>query len=93
MREAREESGIDDLTPASLDIFDLDVHPIPARENEPEHLHYDVRFALRAGHDRFRVSGESHALAWIPIDRLADRTSEPSMLRMAAKWLSARFPS
>ena len=47
-------------------IFDIHVHGIPARGREPAHLHFDVRFLVQAEHDRFRVSEESHALAWVP---------------------------
>jgi len=85
-REAREESGIEPIVPESADIFDLDIHAIPARPGEPAHLHYDVRFAMRAGHTNCQAGAESHELAWVEIDRLADTTTEPSMLRMAEKW-------
>ncbi len=47
-REAREETGLTGLrliTPA----IDLDVHAIPARGAEPEHLHLDLRFLVLAG--------------------------------------------
>jgi 8-oxo-dGTP pyrophosphatase MutT (NUDIX family) len=46
LREAREESNLDAIRPVSEDIFDVDIHVIPARGAEPEHLHYDVRFLL-----------------------------------------------
>ena len=45
LREAEEETGIEGLrvvTPA----IDLDVHGIPTRGDEPEHLHLDVRFLI-----------------------------------------------
>jgi 8-oxo-dGTP pyrophosphatase MutT (NUDIX family) len=87
-REAEEESGMKNIFPVSEEIFDVDVHPIPARGDEPAHLHYDVRFALRASDDRFTVGEESHELAWVDVARLAEKTSEPSMLRMAAKWVA-----
>jgi 8-oxo-dGTP pyrophosphatase MutT (NUDIX family) len=87
LREAREESGLHPLEPVSTAIFDLDIHPIPARGHEAAHLHYDVRFALRhAGDGAYRVSEESHDLAWAPLDRLADFSAEESLLRMARKW-------
>lgn len=87
LREAQEESGLVDLGPVDRAIFDLDIHPIPARGREPAHLHYDVRYAIRAtGDDRFVVSHESVDLAWVPIAELAAVTEEPSMQRMAAKW-------
>src|SRR5687767_11824108 len=64
LREAREESGIVGIEPLSTEIFDVDVHLIPAKGSEPEHFHYDVRFALVAPPGAtFIVSEESHALA------------------------------
>ena len=89
LREAREESG---LPVRALDeaIFDLDVHRIPARGPEPAHLHFDVRFLVRARHDRFRASDESHALEWVPVDGLDALTGEESVLRMARKWRARR---
>ncbi len=87
MREAREESGLVDFAPVTGEIFDLDIHPIPARRDEPEHLHYDVRYVLRAtGPTDFTVSEESHDLRWVPIGGVAALTAEESMLRMVRKW-------
>lgn len=87
MKEAEEETGLDPLESVNEAIFDLDVHPIPARGSDPEHLHYDVRFAIRhSGDGAFVVSEESHDLAWVPLEQLADYTDEDSILRMARKW-------
>lgn len=85
-REAREESGIDDISLVLPGIFDLDIHVIPARPGEPSHRHFDARFAFRAGSTAFRVGPESHDLAWVDINRLRERTTDPSLLRMAEKW-------
>jgi 8-oxo-dGTP pyrophosphatase MutT (NUDIX family) len=86
MREAREESGLA-VGPVSSQLFDIDVHVIPARGADPAHLHYDLRFALRVVEsEAFAVSEESHALRWVPIDGIETLTDEPSILRMAAKW-------
>ncbi|MCX7063002.1 MAG: hypothetical protein NT024_00175, partial [Proteobacteria bacterium] len=86
-REAEEESGLV-VKPLAATLFDIDIHPIPARGSEPTHLHFDARFVLRVvGSDRYRVSGESHALSWVPIHAIELRTDEPSMLRMSTKWL------
>ena len=88
-REAEEESGLKGLVPVSKDIFDIDVHRIPARRDEPEHFHWDLRYAFRATEDEiYRVSEESHDLAWIEISGLRAVTQEESMLRMARKWLA-----
>ena len=48
LREAREESGLRTLRLIAEPVYDIDVHRIPARGIEPEHDHYDLRFALEA---------------------------------------------
>jgi 8-oxo-dGTP pyrophosphatase MutT (NUDIX family) len=86
LREAEEESGLSGLA-VEREIFDLDRHRIPARGDEPEHWHYDVRFVVRAGDDEaFVVGDESHALAWRDVDDLIDPATDESLRRMALKW-------
>lgn len=88
LREAEEESGLPGLV-LEPGIFDLDRHRIPARGDEPEHWHYDVRFVVWATlSERFELSEESLALAWRPIAALLDDPDgDVSMLRMARRWL------
>lgn len=94
MREAAEESGLPTIEFVSPRIFDIDVHTIPARKDEPAHLHWDVRYAFRAvGSGTFTPSAESHELRWVEIARLDSLTREASMLRMAAKWIGLRTTS
>lgn len=89
LREAEEETGLKQLHPVD-GIFDLDRHWIPARPTEPAHWHYDVRYVIRAGRDeRYMINPESHALAWRPVLEVAeDAELDPSLHRMAGKWLS-----
>ncbi|WP_458068984.1 NUDIX hydrolase [Rhodanobacter sp. BL-MT-08] len=89
LREAEEESGLIDLA-VEPDIFDLDRHRIPARGDEPEHWHYDVRYVVRAtGSEQFAISDESLALAWKSIREIANNASaDVSLRRMAGKWLA-----
>jgi 8-oxo-dGTP pyrophosphatase MutT (NUDIX family) len=90
-KEVEEESGLQDFIEVTCDIFDLDIHAIPERKGIPEHLHYDVRFAFRVtGSESFIVSDESHALAWVEISRVDEFTRDPSMIRMANKWMKRR---
>jgi 8-oxo-dGTP pyrophosphatase MutT (NUDIX family) len=85
-RELREESGLTRIAPLSESIFDLDVHLIPARKQEAEHLHYDVRFLFQASpEDSLLTSEESRQLAWVPLDRVIELNAEASMRRMVAK--------
>lgn len=92
IREAMEESGLKHLQYQTSSIFDLDIHLIPARGDEPAHYHYDARFVLIASGSRdFILSEESHDLKWVPLESLEEFTTEESMLRMKRKWL-ARNP-
>ncbi|MBN2323435.1 MAG: NUDIX hydrolase [Spirochaetes bacterium] len=92
LREAEEESGIDSLEPLSEEIFDIAVHTVPALGDEPEHFHYDVRFAVTVtDSEDYTVSDESHDLAWVEVDKLSEYTREESMLRMGRKWEKRAF--
>jgi len=86
-REAMEECGIQGLTLISPAIFDLDVHEIPARGNEPSHLHYDLRFLFVAPEDAEfeRNLLETKAIAWVRIEELCKETTPQSLRRMALK--------
>ena len=74
LREIAEETG---LSPADLKPFpdekllDVDVHPIPARKDEPAHPHLDLRygFLARVGAEP-RLSHESRDLRWFTLDQL-----------------------
>ena len=90
LREAQEETGVAGLRLEDGAIFDLDRHWIPVRGQVPGHWHYDVRYLVRAGVDeRFVVSAESHDLAWRDISVIAaDPGVDPSMRRLAGKWLA-----
>ena len=87
-READEESGLIGLAIEDGEIFDVDVHQIPARTNEIQHLHYDIRFVFRAhGSETFVVSEESYDLAWVEIIQLENYNADDSVMRMAQKWI------
>ncbi|PPU22209.1 NUDIX hydrolase [Xanthomonas arboricola] len=90
LREAQEESGLTGLRLADAAIFDLDRHWIPARGEVAGHWHYDARYVVVAGADEaFEVSEESLALAWRSVaELLADPQLDPSMQRMAEKWVA-----
>lgn len=85
LREAEEESGISGITAVNGDIFDVDVHLIPARPGEAAHYHYDIRYLLRAPHEQFVISDESEALEWWSAADFAERRkqTDEAVLRMA----------
>lgn len=87
-RETREESGITAFTQIG-DIFDVDVHDIPANmsKGEPAHYHFDVCYLLACTGDETPViSEESHALRWCGYEDARALTDDWRTLRMLAKW-------
>jgi 8-oxo-dGTP pyrophosphatase MutT (NUDIX family) len=87
LKEVEEETGLKHVQAIGEEIFDLDIHTIPERKDFPEHLHYDVRILVKASSDeQITLSDESHDLAWIPLEKIAEVTgNNRSMLRMAKK--------
>ena len=82
LREAREESGIEGhlIDPR---LLDLDIHPIPARPGEPQHLHLDSRFVIYApAGARERPSEESNRLAWVAANELSALEIDESVRRL-----------
>lgn len=88
LREACEESGMDNLT-IGAEPIDLDIHAIPARPTalgraaEPRHLHLDTRYLVRAAPGSVaRLSEESIELGWFSPDQAASLDLDPSLLRI-----------
>ena len=82
LKEAHEESGIDNLTFITKDIYDIDIHLIPNKCK----VHYDVRYLIKAPENaQYIVSEESHDLAWVALDKIENYTTYRSVLRMAEK--------
>ena len=91
LREAQEETGLTSLkliasTECKPAIFDVDVHQIPARNQVPEHLHYDIRFLLEADPDEpFGFSDEIKAIQWFSLKNAYNLTDSESILRLIRK--------
>ena len=85
VREAREETGLDVWAHDNA-IFDVDAHEIPEYWNTPAHVHYDVRFLLRANAAQSPVvSAESRAVRWVSLDEAQKLSGENSIARMIEK--------
>ena len=82
LREAQEESGIDAIEIDPVPV-DLDIHTIPARKDEPEHLHLDTRFFLRAAPGSVQqISHESVELRWFTRAELDEIETDDSVRRL-----------
>lgn len=91
IKEAQEESGINDIAPVSEEIFDIDIHLIPAHKKEAAHDHYDIRFLLQVMSDEdFVQNSESKELRWIGKRPEDLPTTSESVARMARKWRERR---
>ncbi len=85
-QEAIEETGLKSIKLVAPKIYDVDIHVIPARKQEPEHLHYDIRFLFTADpSEAFVISEESNDLAWVRLAELHRYNDERSVLRLAEK--------
>lgn len=82
-REAREETGLTVLeTPYGEGALHLDVHEIPARNGEPVHRHFDVRFLLTASRMRPRHAvDEVSDAAWFTAPELERMELDHSLRR------------
>jgi 8-oxo-dGTP pyrophosphatase MutT (NUDIX family) len=103
LREAQEESGRSEVEffpyeewlgagqfPRPLP-FDLDIHEIPARKQDPAHFHFDVRFLCRLDSALpFVISEESHDLRWLSLSDAQTLTDERSMHRQFYKLQALR---
>jgi len=91
LREAQEETGLAGFKIVSGDIFDIDMHTIPANRNEAEHLHYDIRYLLETELNAIpSVSDESNEVRWFSLEEIAEINDEPSIQRMILKTIMLR---
>ena len=90
LREAKEESGIENFKIISDQIFDLDIHYIPQIDSQPSHRHYDVRFLFEANseNEKIIVSEESNDVAWVDILEACEKNKESSIKRMVEKTIN-----
>jgi 8-oxo-dGTP pyrophosphatase MutT (NUDIX family) len=84
-REVAEEVGADLEPPASDQLFDIDIHTIPPYGEKPAHEHFDVRYCFQARSRLFTASDEVVRAQWVPLSRLAEVTTDRSVLRAALK--------
>lgn len=69
LREVAEETGVILPRPA-VGIAHVEVHEIPARGAEPDHLHHDIRYAFTAPLDAASPLGEGRTHGWVPVSDL-----------------------
>ena len=94
-REVLEEVGISELELLSPGVFDVDVHEIPARREQPAHQHFDVRFLFGTPAREHQAGSDASAARWVPIAELinpragSDYPSDESVMRAVRKLTGA----
>lgn len=88
LRETAEETGLDSSQVNLLDtqVFDVDIHSIPAMGTDPRHEHIDIRFLVEID-DSLPVPGndESHDVVWVEINNVTRFNNNRSTYRMVEK--------
>lgn len=81
LREAREETGLDDLAPwPDASIVHVAIVPVPVAPHEPAHEHADVRFVLATDQpDSARPEHPAAALRWLVIEDALAATEEDNL--------------
>ncbi|MEX0827075.1 MAG: NUDIX hydrolase [Acidimicrobiia bacterium] len=86
-REIVEETGIARLHPVTERLVDIDIHRFGSSGDQPEHLHFDVRFAFVADGADLNPNTEVLEAVWVTREELAGLGVDRSVIRPAGKLL------
>lgn len=88
LRETSEETGLDPghVNLLSIEVFDVDIHAIPASEHDSMHEHIDIRFLVQID-NQLPVPGsdESHEVLWVDLHEVSAYNNNRSSWRMVEK--------
>jgi 8-oxo-dGTP pyrophosphatase MutT (NUDIX family) len=86
-QESYQEAGLRDIRPvAPWVIADINVEVVPAYRDVPAHLHFDIRYVLRAdSREKPVVSDESNDVIWVKVEKLRDFTDEEPLIRLVER--------
>ena len=87
VREAVEETGLDDLAPwPDATLRHVTVVPVPASATEPAHEHADLRFVLATlAPQSARPEDDAAQLRWAGITEATELTASPSLRETLAR--------
>ena len=91
LREAQEESGLQQIQCLTEHVFSVDIHLIPEHIGKfqvtPKHYHYDITYIFKAmDNSQYVVSDESNDLAWFSFAELQNLELDANVKRMMLKW-------
>ena len=87
LREGREETGLADLAPwPDADLLQVTIVDVPARGEEPDHQHADLRFLLATAEpDTARPESPGAPLRWLTVPEARALTAEGNVLDLLAR--------
>ncbi|MCK4261007.1 MAG: NUDIX hydrolase [Halanaerobiales bacterium] len=94
IKELKEETGVKNSHPVSLDIFSLDILPVLGHIKRGKyvsaHLHLSVAFLVEADENDLLIveEDENSGVKWIPINEVNEHTNEPHMKKVYKKLIS-----
>lgn len=99
IKEAKEETGIKNVTPVVDDIFSLDVITVNGHIKRgsyvSSHLHLNVTYLLEADENEELVVNEeeTEGVRWLPIDKLSDFCTEEYIVKNIYSKLNKKIKS
>lgn len=97
IKEANEETGLENVKPIGKDIFSLDVLTVDGHIKKGKyvssHLHLNVTYLLEGDEEEeLKVNeDETKGVKWLPINELGVYCSEPYMVRMVYNKLNEKI--
>ncbi|HEX5290881.1 MAG TPA: NUDIX domain-containing protein [Streptosporangiaceae bacterium] len=87
LREGREETGLADLAPwPDAALLQVAIVDVPARGDEPDHQHADLRFLLATAEpDAARPETPDAPLRWLTVPEARALTTEDNVLDLLAR--------
>ena len=68
-----------------LGLLDLDIHTIPKKKEQPEHLHFDMRFLFVSDKKTIKAGSDASNAKWVSVAKLTPENSDESILRALRK--------
>jgi 8-oxo-dGTP pyrophosphatase MutT (NUDIX family) len=87
LREGHEETGLADLAPwPDASLLQVTIVDVPARGDEPDHQHADLRFILATGDpDAARPENPDALLRWLTVPQAEDLTAQDNVRVLLAR--------
>ena len=97
IKEAREETGAEHISPLSEEIYSLEILTVDGHEKKgeyvPSHLHMNVTYLLQADEeDELKICpDENSGVAWFSLEEALEKSTEPWFVERIYKKLNEKL--